>query len=203
VDGWNATSRDNSRPAITSGTSMTFTTADAPFFSFMGKVKFEFFSNDTTVLGLQDPQEIRRDPKSAHKDDGQAVHLDTEQFQMPDVTLNLFNYNYNTNTGTASQSSITLMQTGPISLKCKECYLYAGEASHVLHHHRVLALLAFRLELYVETRVLYFCHYLVLFVSVLIPLSHAIRIALDNVSVLIPLSHAIRIALYGSRGLVV
>ena len=124
---WNASSHDQSPPPTNSDTSIALVTADIPFFAFLGKAKFEFYSNYTRVLGAMHGDSARRDLKEHAKADDRDVHLDYKQFPVAEKTFSLFNYNYNSNTGSASQASIVLTQSGASSLSCKDCYMYAGQ----------------------------------------------------------------------------
>jgi hypothetical protein len=112
---------------------MTLSTADAPFFLFLGRAKFEFFSNDTTVLGVDKEEALRHRPKQTDGEDhGDDVRY--KEFPFGEQTFSLFNYNYNTYTDRAAVEEVVLLEgeyekdglelSG--SIKCKNCYMYAG-----------------------------------------------------------------------------
>ncbi len=92
-------------------------TADVPFFYFLGKAKFSFFSNSSAVLGATGAPVMRKDSKN-----GEKLSPRFEEFSAGD----LFNFNYNTRTGSAAQPEITVTQLGPASIKCQDCYFHAG-----------------------------------------------------------------------------
>jgi hypothetical protein len=125
VGGWNATNHDHSKLEKDTETSVKLSTADAPFFSFLGKSKFEFYSNDTAVLGLDRTETARKHSKSSAHGDEHDVHLDYKEFVVPEQKISLFNYNYDPNSDKAVDD-IVLLQAGASSIRCKECYLYAG-----------------------------------------------------------------------------
>jgi hypothetical protein len=127
VNGWNASLSDHSRIRPSTNTSLVLATADVPFFTFLGKAKFSFFSNDTTVLGVVNEQDVR---KAAQRPSAEAeaedVHLDYKEFG-GEMTFSLFNYNYDTSTRAASNPRIHLMREGFGAAICEECYMYAGK----------------------------------------------------------------------------
>ncbi len=129
VDGWNATSHDDSKPAPISDTTMELSTGDAPFFAFLGKARFEFYSNDTKVLGVSPAEENRRrkhTTSSKATDEEGVTELSYQDFPFGEKSFSLFNFNYDTSTGSAKQSSITMLQRTYGTLSCEDCYMYAG-----------------------------------------------------------------------------
>ncbi len=118
IDGWKAAALHFSKvEADPKKTSMTLSTAEAPLFSFLGKSRFEFYSNDTAVLSLHRTEKtapLQRSESSAHGD----AHRLSDKFS-------IFSYNYNTDTNKAVDD-IVLLQSGASSITCKDCYLYAG-----------------------------------------------------------------------------
>ncbi len=132
VDGWNSTSHDHLKPAATSDTTMTLSTADAPFFLFLGQAKFEFFSNDTTVLGVDSAESMRSKPAQADGEGHDDVRY--KEFPFGERSFSLFNFNYNSYTDSAQQEEIVFFEdeiekdgfTLSGTMKCKDCYMYAG-----------------------------------------------------------------------------
>jgi hypothetical protein len=112
--------------------SVTLSTADAPFFSFLGKSKFGFFSNDSVVLGASHTQTARKEAKASAQNDGdRGVHLNFKEFPMGERMFTV-SENYNSNTRSALNENIVLTQSAANRLTCKDCYVYAGETLHAI-----------------------------------------------------------------------
>ncbi len=140
---WNETSHDHSAPDTASGTNITLTTAEVPFFHFLGKSRFEFYSNDTTVLGVKNVEQLRKKQKPSEAESGKpkldwGVDLGYSEFDAGEHRFDIFNFNYDTSTDSAWRKEIVLEaeheadlgQYGSVSaegsITCKNCYMYAG-----------------------------------------------------------------------------
>jgi hypothetical protein len=123
---------------------MIITTADMPFYHFLGTAMFSFFSNDSAVVGSRRALELlKRQGKSAggkeekvqerfvdylfgkwdwdNDNTAQAGKFDAGEFK-----FDLFNYNYDRDNDRAQQSRIPLLSGSAGSIYCEECYVYAG-----------------------------------------------------------------------------
>ncbi len=129
TEGWKAAAHDDSRVEGDPKTSLTLSTAEAPLFSFLGKSRFEFYSNDTVVLGLQRTEAAasQHSKSSTHGSGGgrDAHPLGYKAPEAPDHKFSIFKYNYDADTNKAVDD-IVLLQSGASSITCKDCYLYGG-----------------------------------------------------------------------------
>jgi hypothetical protein len=115
-----------SKHEITSNTSMKITATDVPFFYFLGKAKFSFYSNDTLIVGTQSEHSARADSKASASSDGDDVHLDYKEFPFGEQRINLLNFNYDTSTGRAKDPVIEISKDSSSTFTCVECYMYGG-----------------------------------------------------------------------------
>jgi hypothetical protein len=124
-----AAAQDYSKAEADSKTSMTLSTAEAPLFSFLGKSRFEFYSNDTAVLGSHHrtvAAPSQRSESSAHAGGDRDARLGYDASMAPEQKFSIFSYNYDPDTNKAVDD-IVLLQSGASTITCKDCYLYAGE----------------------------------------------------------------------------
>jgi len=98
---------------------ITIPTATASPFSFLGRTRFEFFSNSTAALSTDSKAEIkRRAEQGKFPSDGSTYGLGE--------AIDLINYNFDTATGKAATAEIVIAETTNAKVSCKECFFYVG-----------------------------------------------------------------------------
>jgi hypothetical protein len=105
---------------------MRISATDVPFFYFLGKAQFSFYSNDTHIVGTKSEHSARANSKASAKSYGDDVHLDYQEFPFGEQRINLINFNYDMNTGRAVDPAIELSKDSYGNFTCEECYMYGG-----------------------------------------------------------------------------